>query len=172
MRVFKGRRYAQKYDQFTYKEEVKIVAGKHSGVSAFVIGETPHKVHVCLPSGNTSTLYKADVRGLADKEAYEDLTKPPTVDISDEEITWASTRTKDTRSALVGAKTTGVKAHQLSNRGGLVQGLETDTACALRLVMVSFERQGIVRNSSDAYKLFRDFAKNTFMILYNFIVTS
>ena len=67
MRVFKGRCYAQKYDQFTYKAEVKIVAGKHSGVSAFVIGETPHKVHVCLPSGNTSTLYKADVRSLVDK---------------------------------------------------------------------------------------------------------
>ena len=41
MRLFKGRRYAQKYDKFKYREEITIIRGRHKGASAFVIGEPP-----------------------------------------------------------------------------------------------------------------------------------
>lgn len=36
--------------------------------------------------------------------------------------------------------------------------LATDTMCALRLLMGCFDRQGIDPTSTDAYKVFRDFA--------------
>ena len=161
MRVFKGRWYAQKYDEFKYKEEVTIVGGKHNGTSAFVIGETPLKVHVCLPSGSTSTLFKSDVRGrkklLADAETSQ-------VEVSktvDDEYSWATGRS--TKKSFDFSLKTNVKTEvkgdiDLFKRGGL-DGLETDTVCALRLLMVCFERQGINPTSSDAYKLFRDFAE-------------
>ena len=73
MHVFKGRQYAQKYNKFKYKEEVTIIDEIHNGTFAFVIGETPLKVHVCLPSGSTRTLYKCDVHGM--KKLLTDTSK-------------------------------------------------------------------------------------------------
>ena len=46
----------------------------------------------------------------------------------------------------------------LTNRGGL-GGLEKDTVCVLRILMVCFERQGVNPTSTDAYKMFCDFAE-------------
>ena len=136
IRVFKGSRYAQKYEEFKYREEVTIISGKHNGTSAFVIGETPLKMHVCFPSGITSTLYKCDVRSmkklLTDTSAVAEVVDDVKHDVKHDV--------------------------DLFKIDGL-DGLETDTVCALRLLMVCFERQGIKPTSNDAYKLFRDFAE-------------
>ena len=150
MLPFKGKRYAQKYDEFFYKENVKIVGGKHRGRTAIVIGETTWKVHVCFPNGSISTLDKCDVQGGAGDDGGT---------VSDRTTATAEAVEVVPPSAAVPKTEPGVSEHvKLAHRGGLA-GLEIDTICALRLLMVCFERQGINPTSTDAYKVFRDFAE-------------
>ena len=141
MLPFKGKRYGQKYDEFSYKENVIIVGGKHRGRAAFVIGETTWKVHVCFPNGSISTLDKCDVQGGAGDDGGT---------VSDRTTPTAEAVEVVPPSAAVLKTEPGVSEHV---------GLETDTRCALRLLMVCFERQGINPTSTDAYKLFCDFAE-------------
>ena len=55
--------------------------------------------------------------------------------------------------------TTGSTVRDLTNRGRLVDGIKTDTECALHLLMACFERQGISPTSTYAYEIFRDFTE-------------
>lgn len=160
MRVFKDKRYAQKYKEFSYKEDVDVTAGKHGGKNAFVVGETEWKVHVYFPSGRVATLDKCDVCGdhkraldRASTKVARSTTHAEIVEIIDDTV--KTVNTVKTEPSLYSSST----ARDLTSKGGLVDSIETDTECALRLLMVCFERQGISPTSTDAYKIFRDFAE-------------
>ena len=160
MRVFKDKRYAQKYKEFSYKEDVDITAGKYGGKTGFVVGETDWKVHVCFPNGRVVTLDKCDVCGdhkraldCASTQVARSTTHAEIVEIVDN--TAKTVNTVRSERSLYSAST----ARDLTSKGGLVEGVQTDTECALRLLMVCFERQRISPTSAAAEKIFRDFAE-------------
>lgn len=101
---------------------------------------------MCLPSGSVSSLDKSAVFGRR-KAAKSSATAVSTT------VSVVEVLTED-----IGFKTDVKQERNLCKRDGM-DGLETDTVCALRLLMVCFEKQGIAPTSIDAYKLFRNFAE-------------
>ena len=155
MLVFKDKNFSQKFNEFSYKVNINIIGGKHGGRTMIIIGETTWKVNVCFPDGSISTLEKCDLQGDGNRGTVVERTAATTENV---EVVSPNFQ----KSRLVHAPNIDPEISErvnLTNRGGL-GGLETDTLCALCLLMVSFERKGISPTSTDAYKVFQDFAEN------------
>ena len=116
---------------------------------------------MCIPNGRVPTIDKCDVCG-DHKRALDCASTKVARSTTHAEIVKTindTAKTVNTVKTEPSPYTTGSTARYLTNRGGIVDGIKTNTKCALSLLMVCFERQGISPTSTDAYKIFRDFVK-------------